>query len=254
MKDWREARNRHWKGKGRRVVLAGAILVVAMLWLGACMMRPGSKLWHMVSAQEAYQTCELKAGQYCSEAIEPRKIYYEYPIGCLTPEPVCGGYYTSVLFEQRLSFILYGEVEGIKNYVIQGDAMRDGKKVKPVPYYCHVTTVRVKRGIYGGIEENQRVNLLCRWKYEERDYSSDMDWEYVEKGKRAIFLVEGNAARIEDQERGERIDILGKIPNERGSRVVECKEYKINNLGRIRSKKEVEDYYLDHRIVWEPEK
>lgn len=251
MKDWREARNRHWKGKGRRVALAGAILVVAMLWLEACMMRPGSKLWHMVSAQEAYQTCELKAGQYCSEAMEPRKFdYSEYPTMCFAREPTRS--YTSVLFEQRLSFILYGEVEGIKNYVIQGDAMRDGKKVKPVPYYCHVITVRVRRGIYGGIEEDQRVNLLCRWKYEERENSSDMDWEYVEKGKRAIFLVEGNATRIEDQERGERIDILGKIPNERGSRVVECKEFK--NLGSICSKKEVEDYYLDHRIVWEPEK
>lgn len=31
--------------------------------------------------------------------------------------------------------------------------------------------------------------------------------------------IEGNAARIEGQERGERIDILGKISNERGSQV-----------------------------------
>lgn len=251
MKDWEETKYLQRKGKGRRVILAGLVLLIAMLGLVAGMMRPGGKLWHMVSAQETYRTCRLGAGQYCSQAKEPQKINYsEFQTMCFAREPVRS--YTSVLFEQRLKFIVYGEIERIKNYVIEGDSMRDGKKVKPVPYYCHVITVRVKRGIYGGLDENQRVNLLCRWKYEERDDSSERDWEYLDKGKEAIFLVEGNAARIQDQERGERIDILGKIPHERGSRIVECK--KLENLGGIESKEEAVAYYLEHNIVTKPEK
>ena len=244
---------RRWLGreKGRRTILAGVVLLIALFGLAAYLMRPGRKLWHIVSAQETYRTCRLKQGQYCSEARDPRRInYYDFATVCYSREFAPS--YESLLFEQNLKFILYGEVEGIKNYVIEGDAVRDGKKVKPVPYYCHVITVRIRRGIYGGLEENQRVNLLCRWKYEERDESIESEGEYVEKGKNAIFLVAGNAARIEDQERGERIDILGRVPNERGSRLVECKEWK--NLDSIGSKEEAVAFYLKHRIVTKPSK
>ena len=64
MKDWEEAKYLQRKGKGRRVILAGLVLLIAMLGLVAGMMRPGGKLWHMVSAQETYRTCRLGAGQY----------------------------------------------------------------------------------------------------------------------------------------------------------------------------------------------
>ncbi len=32
--------------------------------------------------------------------------------------------------------------------------------------------VIVVGGIYGGLDKNQRVNLLCRWKHEERELIS----------------------------------------------------------------------------------
>lgn len=226
----------------------GAVFVVILLGAVVNMMRPGGKLWYMASEQESLKTYQLKKGQFCSEAREPEKInwYATFLHGIICGSEPIADY--STVFDRDIKFIFYGEIEKIKSYALEGSNMRDGKKVKPVPYYCHVVTVKVQRDIFGGVPRNRRVNLLCRWKYLKSGESDELDWEHMEEGKKAVFFVNGNASKIQVQEEGRSIDILGTIPHERGSRVLKCKKFE--GLDRIGSKDEAFSYYKKHRIVY----
>lgn len=222
-------------------VLLLAMAVVYLLW-------PGGRLWYALSAGEEVSTYLLKEGQYCIEYKDPgmnHRIaseeewavgFFSYPYS--TEEE---------LFHSGLQCIIYGEVKDIREYVLQGDSMRDGKKVNPVPYYCHVLTVAVKRGIAGGLVRGREVNLLCQWKYHCEGWVDIALQEEIAKGDHALFLVEGNAMKIRDREKGETIDILGQVSGRLGGYVIENEEHE--HLDRLGSRKETISYYKKHDLL-----
>lgn len=246
-KNWKE-----WKAwclekkhrKKKVAALVGIFLLAAVLINLLC---PGGKLWYALSVKEEISTCRLKKGQYCIESKDPGMSLRT------SPEAAAGAYgcfaspYSTEedLFHGGVRFILYGEVKEIREYVLQGDRIRDGKKVNPVPYYCHVITVAVKRGIDGGIFRGRKVRLLCKWKYHgDRDLA---DEERIREGKNVLFLVEGDVVKIRDEEKGENLYALGQVAGRLGCYVVENKNYQ--NLGSLGSRKDTISYFKKHGLL-----
>lgn len=232
VKDWWLIR------KHKKLILAGGLCGVFLLVILINLICPGGKIWYRLSVQDTFNTYKLKKGQYCMKAMDPESSIIEATV-CYESS----SYQVDKLFDD-INFILYGEVEKIKEYVIKGDDMREEKKVKPVPYYCHVVTVRIKRGIYGGVHRNQRVNLLCKWKYNARETD-------IKVGREVLFLAGGDVAKIKDRESGESIYILGQVRNRLGSYLVETEDYK--GLGELSSKKDVISCYKKYGLLCEDE-
>lgn len=123
------------------------------------------------------------------------------------------------LFHSGLQCIFYGEVKDIRKYVLRGDSVRDGKK----------------------------VNLLCQWKYHCEGWVDIALQEEIAKGDHALFLVEGNAMKIRDREKGETIDILGQVSGRLGGYVIENEEYE--HLDCLGSRKETIFNYKKHDLL-----
>ncbi len=71
--------------------------------------------------------------------------------------------------------------------------------------------------------------------------------EEIAEGDHALFLVEGNAVKIRDREKGETIDILGQVFGHLGGFVVESNVYE--HLDRLSSRKEIVSYYKKHNLI-----
>lgn len=237
--------------RDRKKTAALAVVGVSFLALAAVyLLRPGGRVWHALSAGEKISTCQLKEGQYCIECKDPgmsRRVVSreDWAVGCFS----CPYFTEEELFHPGLQSIFYGEVKDIREYALQGDGMRDGKKVNPIPYYCHVLTVVVKRGIAGGLTRGREVNLLCNWKYHFEELVDLALQEEIAEGNHALFLVEGNAVTIRDLERGEEIDVLGQVSGRLGGFLIENKEY--GHLDRLGSREETISYYKKHNLFGE---
>lgn len=250
IREWKNAlrmggMERRWDGRKVAVAAVGTFLLamaaVYLLW-------PGGRLWHALSSGEVISTCRLKEGQYCNEYKDPGMDRRN--ISKMNSATACYVFPYSTeeeLFHPRLQCIFYGEVKEIREYILQGDSMRDGKKVNPVPYYCHVLTVDVKRGIEGGLFRGREVKLLCKWKYHCEGWVDLARQEEIAEGDHALFLVEGNAVKIRDREKGETIDILGQVFGHLGGFVVESNVYE--HLDRLDSRKEIVSYYKKHNLI-----
>lgn len=223
--DWWSARKR------KKVILVSVLFGIIFLAIAIYQLCPGGNIWFALSVQDRISTYQLKEGQYCIESKNSPRI---------SSHLIC---YSSPFFDEEelfggdKKFILYGKVEKIKSFVMEGESTRNGQKINPVPYYAHVLTVKVKRGIYGGIHRGQHVNLLCKWKYnaEERDYK---------EGKEGLFLIGGKVTEIRDN--GSSIYAIGELGNGGGNYIIKSRDY--NGLEKIRSKKDAVAYYKKHGI------
>ncbi len=241
-----------WLGdrRNRRLVAVAVIGAVLLSVAALYLFCPGGRLWYALAGGEEISTCLPKEGQYCIKYKDPgmsQRIVsdHEWAVACYRYPYSTEEY----LFHSGLRFILYGEVKDIREYVLQGDSMRNGKRVKPVPYYCHVLTVDVESGVEGGIVGKRQVKILCKWKYHCEEGVDPAMQEEIAEGDHALFLVEGNAVRIRDLEKGEGIDVLGQVSGRLGGYVIESRQY--DHLDRLGSRNEVISYYKKHGLLQE---
>lgn len=108
-------------------------------------------------------------------------------------------YYTeSELFGKDCHFIFYGKVTDCTNYVYEKYSQN---------YSFHIITLRVKKGIYGGLNEGQTVHLLCRWRYSEKLKSS----LYIPEESEGIFITYGTPVKIHLNQSGKNIMAIGRL-------------------------------------------
>lgn len=229
--EWEAGKEWWLERRHKKLILMGLFCGVVILGGLIYQLCPGGSIWYPLTVQERLDTCQLKQGQYCIQSKDSTResnglICYASPF-----------FGIEELFGEDKKFILYGKVEKIKSYVMEGESIRNGKKINPVPYYAHVLTVKVKRGIYGGIHRGQQVNLLCKWKYDAGE------WDY-EEGEEGLFLIGGKVTEIRDN--GSSIYTIGDLGKGGGNYIIKSGDYK--GLEKIRSKKDAIAYYKKHGI------
>lgn len=228
--DWWSARKR------KKVILAGTLLGMIFLGTTIYQMCPGGNIWFALSAQDRISTYDLKKGEVCYLQRSQSATMLNSADCMAWPS-----FSREELFGADKRFILYGKIEKINSYVIKRDSLGNGRKANPLPCYCHVLTVRVRRGISGGVHWNQRVNLLCRWKY-----SSDEEYR---EGKEGVFIVGGKVTKLYDKEKEETLYILGEVGNRGANYLIKWEKEDENGLflgkglNRIHNKEDAISYY-----------